>query len=152
MAMDETDRRILGFLQRDGRMTNLDLSKQVHLSPAATLERVKKLEKRGVIRGYMARLDPEALNLGLLVFVQVTLEHSGPEIFETFSKMVRNVPQITECYMIAGGFDYMIKARVKDMNGYRNFLGRTLTRLPGVRQTHTYAVMEEVKSDPALPV
>ncbi|MBR0560385.1 Lrp/AsnC ligand binding domain-containing protein [Neokomagataea anthophila] len=150
--MDETDRRILSFLQKDGRMTNLELSKQVHLSPAATLERVKKLEKKGVIRGYMAQLDPVALNLGLVVFVQVTLEHSGPDIFDTFSKMVRGIPQITECYMVAGGFDYMIKARVKDMNGYRNFLGRTLTRLPGVRQTHTYAVMEEVKSDPKLPV
>ncbi|GBR45664.1 transcriptional regulator [Neokomagataea tanensis NBRC 106556] len=133
-------------------MTNLELSKQVHLSPAATLERVKKLEKQGIIRGYMAQLDPEALNLGLVVFVQVALEHSGSDIFENFSKMVRGIPQITECYMVAGGFDYMIKARVKDMNGYRNFLGRTLSRLPGVRQTHTYAVMEEVKSDPKLPV
>ncbi|GBR50677.1 transcriptional regulator [Neokomagataea thailandica NBRC 106555] len=150
--MDDTDRRILSFLQRDGRMTNLELSKHVHLSPAATLERVKKLEQRGVIRGYMARLDPDSLNLGLVVFIQVTLDHSGSDIFEAFSKVVRTIPQITECYMVAGGFDYMLKARVKDMNGYRNFLGRTLSRLPGVRQTHTYAVMEEVKSDPTLPV
>ncbi|NHN84555.1 winged helix-turn-helix transcriptional regulator [Acetobacter musti] len=150
--MDETDRRILRYLQRDGRVTNLDLSRAIHLSPAATLERVRKLEQLGVIRGYFARLDPDALQLGLLVFIQITLDRSDPGLFDEFSRVIKSIPQVSECYMVAGGFDYLVKARVRDMNAYRNFLGRTLTRLPGVRQTHTYTVMEEVKSDPELPV
>lgn len=150
--MDDIDRRILRFLQKDGRITNIDLSRQIHLSPAATLERVKKLEQNGVIRGYMARLDPDTVNLGLLVFIQVTLDRTSPDIFEAFSKALKTIPQVSECYMVAGGFDYLVKARVKDMTAYRNFLGKTLTRLPGVRQTHTYTVMEEVKADPELPI
>ncbi|KXV51290.1 ArsR family transcriptional regulator [Gluconobacter japonicus] len=150
--MDDMDRRILRLLQKDGRITNLDLSRQIHLSPAATLERVRKLEQSGVIRGYMARIDPETINLGLLVFIQVTLDRTSPDIFESFSKALKTIPQVCECYMVAGGFDYLVKARVKDMAAYRNFLGKTLTRLPGVRQTHTYTVMEEIKSDPELPL
>ena len=103
--MDDIDRRILRFLQKDGRITNIDLSRQIHLSPAATLERVKKLEQSGVIRGYMARLDPETVNLGLLVFIQVTLDRTSPDIFEAFSKALKTIPQVSEGYMVAGGFD-----------------------------------------------
>ncbi|QDH17736.1 Lrp/AsnC ligand binding domain-containing protein [Swingsia samuiensis] len=150
--MDDVDRRILRHLQKNGRMTNIELSRLIFLSPAATLERVRKLESAGIIRNYMACLDPKAVQLGLLVFVQVTLDRSNPDIFEAFSKAVRSIPQVTECYMITGGFDYLLKARVRDMKAYRNFLGKTLTKLPGVRQTNTYTVMEEVKADPELPI
>lgn len=152
MTLDEIDRRILRILQKDGRITNVELSRLVNLSPAATLERVRKLEQGEVIRSYMARLDPETVNLGLLVFVQVTLDRTSADIFDSFAKAVRAIPQVSECYMVAGGFDYLVKARVRDMNAYRAFLGKTLTRLPGVRQTHTYTVMEEVKSDLELPI
>lgn len=151
-AVDDIDRRILRLLQHDGRMTNIELARTIHLSPAATLERVRRLEQGGTIRGYAARLDPEAVQLGLLVFVQITLDRTSPDLFEQFSNAVQTIPQISECYMVTGGFDYLIKARVRDMTAYRSFLGRTLTRLPGIRQTHTYTVMEEVKADPALPV
>lgn len=151
-AMDELDRKILTNLQKNGRLSNLDLSRAINLSPAATLERVRKLEQAGVITGYMARLDPDALQLGLVVFIQVTLDRSTSDLFEAFSKAIKAIPQVTECYMVAGGFDYLVKARVRDMNAYRNFLGKTLTRLPGIRQTHTYSVMEEVKCDPELPI
>jgi len=150
--LDEIDRRILRHLQRSGRMTNIELSRAIHLSATATLERVRRLEQGGVIRGYMARLDPETLQLGLVVFVQVTLDRTSPDIFDAFSQAVRSIPQVCECYMVAGGFDYLVKARVRDMNAYRTFLGRTLARLPGVRQTHTYTVMEEIKADPELPL
>ncbi|WP_025885203.1 Lrp/AsnC ligand binding domain-containing protein [Asaia prunellae] len=152
MTLDEIDRRILRILQKDGRITNVELSRFVNLSPAATLERVRKLEQAKVIRSYMARLDPETVNLGLLVFVQVTLDRTSADIFDSFAKAVRSIPQVSECYMVAGGFDYLVKARVRDMNAYRVFLGKTLTRLPGVRQTHTYTVMEEVKADLELPI
>ncbi|ACI50672.1 transcriptional regulator, AsnC family [Gluconacetobacter diazotrophicus PA1 5] len=150
--MDDADRRILGYLQKDGRITNVELARLIHLSPAATLERVRKLEQAGIIQGYMARLDPEALQLGLLVFIQVTLDRTDPGLFDEFAKAIKSIPQVRECYMVAGGFDYLIKARVRDMGAYRNFLGKTLTRLPGVRQTHTYTVMEEVKAEAGLPL
>lgn len=150
--MDAQDRKILRIIQTDGRITNVDLARAIHLSPAATLERVRRLEQQGVIQSYAAQLNPAAVQLGLLVFVQITLDRTEDDLFERFSRAVRTVPQISECHMVAGGFDYLLKARVKDMGAYRRFLGETLTRLPGVRQMHTYTVMEEVKSDPTLPV
>ncbi|NHN87950.1 Lrp/AsnC ligand binding domain-containing protein [Acetobacter conturbans] len=150
--MDSLDRKILRILQVDGRISNVELARSIHLSPAATLERVRRLEQKGVIQRYAAQLNPDAVQLGLLVFVQITLDRTEDDLFERFSKAVRSSPQISECHMVAGGFDYLLKARVKDMAAYRRFLGETLTRLPGIRQTHTYTVMEEVKSDPTLPV
>lgn len=150
--MDEIDRRILRALQRDGRITNLDLAKAVHLSPAATLERVRRLQQNGVILGYGARLDPAKLNRALLIFVEITLDRTSAGVFDQFARAVRATPEILECHMVAGGFDYLIKARVRDMAAYRKFLGDTLVMLPGIRQTHTYTVMEEVKSDNELPV
>jgi Lrp/AsnC family leucine-responsive transcriptional regulator len=151
-SMDETDRRLLRLLQKDGRMTNADLARQAGLSPAATFERVRRLQKDGVIEGFCAILNPEKLERGLLVFVEMVLDRTNTAVFEEFSKAVQRAPEILECHMVAGGFDYLIKARVRDMAAYRDFLGGTLATLPGVRQTHTYAVMEEVKHTTGLPV
>jgi Lrp/AsnC family leucine-responsive transcriptional regulator len=150
--MDETDRRLLRLLQRDGRMTNVELSRQANLSQAAAFERVKKLQRDGVIEGYTVRLNPEKLDRGLLIFVEITLDRTNQAIFDDFAIAVRRVPDIVECNMIAGGFDYLIKARVSDMAAYRTFLGETLVSLPGVRQTRTYTVMEEVKTSGDIPV
>lgn len=150
--MDDRDRRILRLLQRDGRMTNVDLSKQANLSPAATHERVRRLQQDGVIEGYSVKFNPAKLDRALLVFVQITLDRTNENIFEEFAKAVARKPEILECHMVAGGFDYLIKVRVRDMRAYREFLGRTLSSLPGVRQTHTYTVMEEVKNSTDLPV
>lgn len=150
--MDERDRRILRLLQRDGRMTNVELSKQANLSPAATHERVRRLQQDGVIEGYSVKLNPAKLDRALLVFVQITLDRTNEAVFEQFAEAVARKPEILECHMVAGGFDYLIKVRVRDMRAYREFLGRTLSGLPGVRQTHTYTVMEEVKNSTDLPV
>lgn len=150
--MDERDRRILRLLQRDGRMTNVELSKQANLSPAATHERVRRLQQDGVIEGYSVKLNPAKLDRALLVFVQITLDRTNEAVFEQFAETVARKPEILECHMVAGGFDYLIKVRVRDMRAYREFLGRTLSGLPGVRQTHTYTVMEEVKNSTDLPV
>lgn len=150
--MDETDRRILRLLQKDGRMTNVDLARQAHLSQAASLERLRRLQRDGVIEGFTAILNPEKLERGLLVFVELVLERTNPAVFTEFAEAVRRAPEILECHMVAGGFDYLIKARVKNMAAYRAFLGTTLAALPGVRQTHTYTVMEEVKQAHGLPV
>jgi len=151
-SLDDTDRRLLNALQADGRMTNQDLAQTIHLSPAACFDRVKRLRERGVITGYTALLDPNEVGLPLLIFVEVSLDRTTVQATADFAKAVRATPQILECHMVAGGFDYLIKARVKDMAAYRTLLGETLMEMPGVRETRTYAVLEEVKSTTALGV
>ncbi len=148
--LDRLDHRILDVLQRDGRVTNLELSDRVGLSPTATSERLRRLVRDGYVTGFGARLDPGKLGFGLLVFVEVLLDKTTPDVFERFAEAVRRAPEVLECHMVAGGFDYLIKTRVRDMPAYRAFLGGVLLGLPGVRETRTYAVMEEVKTDGPL--
>ena len=150
--LDRTDRKILKALQADGRIATVDLAEKVGLSPTSTSDRVKRLQREGFIAGYGARLDPHRLGLGLLVFVEVSLDKTTPDVFEKFADAVKRAPEVLECHMVAGGFDYLVKTRVADMSAYRRFLGETLLALPGVKETRTYAVMEEVKSDGVLPV
>jgi Lrp/AsnC family leucine-responsive transcriptional regulator len=150
--LDATDRRILMELQKDGRITNQDLAKRIHLSPAACFDRVKRLRERGVIKGYSAILNPVEIGLPLIIFVEVHMERASKNAFEMFAAAVCRVPEVLECHLVAGGFDYLIKARMRDMESYRVFLGETLLQFPGVRQTRTYAVLEEVKSTTQLPV
>ncbi|MHB1668048.1 MAG: Lrp/AsnC ligand binding domain-containing protein [Thiomonas sp.] len=151
-ALDRVDRRILALLQGDGRMSNLALAQAVHLSPTAVLERVRRLVREKFILGYEARLNPQRLSAALLVFIEVVLDRTTPDVFEQFKTAVQARPEIMECHMVAGGFDYLLKTRVADMPAYREFLGSVLLSLPGVRETHTYAVMEEVKNSQALQV
>ena len=146
VKLDRIDRRILRDLQNDGRMTNVELARQAHLSPPATHERIRRLQQDGVIEGYSVRLNAGKLQRALLIFVEVTLDRTSARVFEDFGAAVRRTPEIMECHMVAGGFDYLIKVRVRDMAAYRHFLGTVLVGLPGIRQTHTYTVMEEVKN------
>lgn len=148
--LDRTDRRILQALQDDGRITNQKLAERVSLSPTAVLARVQRLTRSGYILGYEARLNPQLLGAGLLVFVEVLLDRTTPNVFEAFKAAVQVHPEVLECHMVAGGFDYLLKTRVADMDAYRRFAGSVLWRLPGVRETRTYAVMEEVKSSAKL--
>ncbi|MBV8658319.1 MAG: Lrp/AsnC ligand binding domain-containing protein [Burkholderiales bacterium] len=150
--LDRIDRKILRALQEDGRIANVDLAKLIGLSATACLERVKRLTREGYIVGFGARLDPAKLDAGLLVFVEVVLDRTTPDVFERFKEAVLQRPEVQECHMVAGGFDYLIKARVRDMNAYRDLLGSVLLSLPGVRETHTYAVMEEVKHASAIHI
>jgi Lrp/AsnC family leucine-responsive transcriptional regulator len=150
--IDTTDRKILSILQADGRIANVELAEKIGLSPASVGERLKRLQRDGFVEGYGARLNPQLLGLGLLVFVEVLLDKTTPDNFGRFARAVRLAPEVLECHMVAGGFDYLVKARVADMAAYRRFLGEVLLALPGVRETRTYAVMEEVKRDAPLPV
>ena len=150
--IDKIDRRILAILQGDGRIANVELAGRIGLSPTSIGERLKRLQREGFIEGYGARLNPHRLGLGLLVFVEVLLDKTTPDIFERFARAVQNAPEVLECHMVAGGFDYLVKARLSDMTAYRKFLGERLLALPGVKETRTYAVMEEVKRDAPLPV
>jgi Lrp/AsnC family leucine-responsive transcriptional regulator len=150
IELDRIDLRILQLLQDDGRMTNLRLAEAVALSPTAVLARVQRLTRDGYILGYEARLDPAKLGAGMLVFVEVLLDRTTPNVFDEFKAAAQVHPEIMECHMVAGGFDYLLKTRVADMEAYRSFAGAVLWRLPGVRETRTYAVMEEVKSTTRL--
>jgi Lrp/AsnC family transcriptional regulator, leucine-responsive regulatory protein len=150
--IDQIDRKILRELQADGRLTNTELSERIHLSPTATNERVKRLTRDGYILGYTARLSPAKLDRALLLFVEVKLERTTPDIFDAFAAAIRKTPDVLECHLIAGGFDYLVKARVADMAAYRHFLSGLLTSVPGVRETRTYTVMEEVKESMDLPI
>ncbi|RYF18796.1 MAG: winged helix-turn-helix transcriptional regulator [Comamonadaceae bacterium] len=144
--LDRIDLRLLQVLQADGRISNLKLAEAVSLSPTAVLARVQRLTRDGYILGYEARLDPAKLGAGMLVFVEVLLDRTTPNVFEAFKAAVQVHPQILECHMVAGGFDYLLKTRMADMHAYRDFAGTVLWQLPGVRETRTYAVMEEVKN------
>lgn len=150
--LDKINKKILNELQNDGRISNVDLSAKVNLSPAACLERVRKLQEAGYIMGYAAQLNPRMLDVALLVFIEVVLDRTTPDVFDAFKSSVQSIREIVECHMVAGGFDYLVKARVKDMDAYREFLGKSLLQLKGVRETHTYAVMEEVKYTIKLPI
>jgi Lrp/AsnC family leucine-responsive transcriptional regulator len=150
--LDKTNKKILAELQQDGRISNLELASRVNLSAAACLERVRKLQEASYILGYTARLNPELLDVALLVFIEVVLDRTTPDVFDEFKRAVHKVPEVLECHMVAGGFDYLIKVRVKDMAAYRTFLGKSLLQLKGVRETHTYAVIEEVKNSSIFPI
>jgi Lrp/AsnC family leucine-responsive transcriptional regulator len=149
-GIDKIDLKILRVLQKDGRISNLKLADEVHLSPTAVLERVKRLTREGYILGYTARLNPDKLGAGMLVFVEVVLDRTTPDVMNAFKAAVQVRPEILECHLVAGGFDYLIKTRVADMAAYRELIGSVMWSLPGVRETHTYAVMEEVKHTAAL--
>ena len=143
-GLDRIDLKILDQLQRDGRISNLKLAETVALSPTAVLARVQRLTRDGYILGYEARLNPQKLGRGMLVFVEVLLDRTTANVFDAFKAAVQARHEIMECHMVAGGFDYLLKTRMADMDAYRHFAGSVLWQLPGVRETRTYAVMEEV--------
>ena len=148
--LDAIDLKILAELQRDGRLSNVALAKLVGLSPTPCAERVRALEALGVIDGYAARLDPERLDLGLVVFIEIAIDRTSQDAFDQFAAAITRIPQVQECHMVAGGFDYLVKVRVPDMAAYRTFLGEVLSQVPGIRATHSYAVMERVKESAAV--
>jgi len=148
--LDAIDVKILQELQSDGRLANVTLARRVGLSPTPCAERVRTLEAGGLISGYYARLDAQRLGLGLLVFIEIAIDRTSQDAFDQFAASMLRIPEVQECHMVAGGFDYLIKVRVPDMAAYRAFLGDVLSRVPGIRTTHSYAVMERVKESPAV--
>ncbi|RCU52430.1 MULTISPECIES: leucine-responsive transcriptional regulator Lrp [Corallincola] len=149
-TLDRTDRNILRELQQDARVSNVELARRVGLSATPCHERVKRLERDGYIRGYQADLDPFKLGSTLLVFVEITLNREAPDLFEKFNRAVMSLDVLQECHLVSGDFDYLLKARVTDMSEYRRLMSDTLLKLPGVSDSRTYVVMEEVKQRPAV--
>ena len=150
--LDRTDRRILGELQEDGRISNVALARKVNLTPTPCLERVKRLERDGFIKGYTAILNPELVDASLLVFAEISLTHTARDVFREFRREARKLPEVLDCHLVSGNFDYLIKARVREMQEYRAFLAEKILALPGVNGSRSYVVMEEVKESTKLPV
>ena len=149
---DSIDRRILAELQSNGRLPIVELANRVHLTKTPTAERVKRLERTGVIRGYRADLEPELLGAGHVIIVHVSLTQTSDNALELFNRAVHRIPEIQSCYMLAGQFDYMLKVRTSDISHYRNVLGEQIGKLPGVQQTHSYVALEVVKENATIPV
>lgn len=151
-TIDATDIKILDELQSNGRLSNADLARRVNLSATPCLERMRRLERDGYISGYAAQLDPHKLGYPVVCFIQVSLDRTTPDVFDLFKQAVLDQPEVQECHMVAGGFDYLLKIRLPQMSQYRSFLGDIITALPGVKGTHTYVVMEEVLSRSTIPL
>jgi len=151
-SLDRIDHKLLIRLQQDGRTPISKLAREVNLTVTPTLERVRRLEAAGYIEGYFARLNPRKLGLGLLAYVEVSLDRTTPDAFDRFKQVMLAHDEVMECHMVAGGFDYLLKVRVIDMESYRRFLGDRIAAVRGVQTTHTYFVMEEVKSTHTIVV
>lgn len=143
--LDRTDRMILEILQNEGRIAISELASRVSLSTTPCSERVKRLERDGVIMGYHARLNPKHLDRNLLVFLEISLSAKSGDVFEQVAKDLMEIPEVQECHLISGDFDYLVKARLKEMTAYRRLLGDLLKKLPSSASSHSYIVMEEIK-------
>ena len=151
-TLDRIDHKILRQLQGNARITNADLARSINLSPTPCLERVRRLEADGYILDYVTLLNPQKLGAGVISFVQVLLDRTSPGVFNRFTEQVALCPEVMECHMVAGGFDYLLKVRTRGMLEYREFLGVTLSKMSDIKQTHTYVVIEEVKATHAITV
>ena len=143
--LDNIDRNILRIIQREGRISFVELGERVGLSTTPCMERVRRLEREKFILGYGARLNPQKLQANLLVFVEISLESKSASIFDDFRRAAIKLPHVLECHLVSGDFDYLIKARISEMASYRKLLGDILLKLPGVRESKSYIVMEEIK-------
>lgn len=148
--LDKTDRKILKTLQQNARIPMTELAEKVGLSTTPVTERVRRLERENIITGYHARLNPHALGQSLLVFVEIKLRSKSGNIFEDFRREVSMIPQILECHLVSGEYDYLIKVRLPDMSAYRDMLGNILLQLPAAAESRSYVVMEEVKENALL--
>ena len=152
MDLDHIDINILNILQEDGRITNSKLSKMVNISPPPTLERVKKLEKKGVIRKYAALVDPRALGINNLVFAEVTLERHGSDAVEGFIREINTISEVMECHHITGDADFLLKIAIRDIAAYEQLLLRKLTSISGIRHLKTLVVLSTMKDKTAFTI
>lgn len=150
--LDETDRRILRHLQKESNLTNVELASRINLSPSPCLSRVKQLENDGFIRGYVALLDPVALDLPISVFIQVTLEKQVDSALQLFEQRMNTFPEVMECYLMTGDSDYLIRLVVADLPALERFIVKELTTIPGVANIRSSFALKQVKYKTALPV
>ncbi|MFY2823748.1 Lrp/AsnC family transcriptional regulator [Ruegeria sp. MALMAid1280] len=152
MSVDATDKKILAALQRDGRMSNAELSEQVNLSPSACHRRVQRLEADGYIRNYVALLDARKMNVPTTVFVEITLQGQAEELLDAFEKAVARIPDVLECHLMAGTADYILKVVAENTEDFARIHRQYLSRLPGVAQMQSSFALRTVFKTTALPV
>ncbi len=150
-SLDDIDRHILNILQHDARVSMKELADQVGLSTTPCIERVNRMHQEGIIMAYCAHINPHMVDASLLVFVELSLEAKSGQKFNSLKQAIVQIPQILECHLVSGEFDYLVKARIKDISEYRNLLG-ILLDLPGVVQSKSSIVMEEIKEVSQLPI
>jgi Lrp/AsnC family leucine-responsive transcriptional regulator len=150
-TIDELDGRIVALLQRDARIANAEIARQVGMAPSATLERIRKLEERGVVRGYAASVDPIAVGLGLLAFVFVRAQ-DAPNSPEATEQALAAIPEVQEVHHIAGEDCYLLKVRAADTESLGRMLRQQISAIPTVRSTRTTIVLNTIKESPALPL
>ncbi len=152
MDLDATDRRILSVLQKQGRVTNAELSERVNLSPSACHRRVQRLEDEGYIDGFVALLNARKLKRLTTVFVEITLSGQADEVLEAFERAITQVPDILECHLMAGSADYLLKVVAEDTEDFARIHRRHLATLPGVAQLHSSFALRTVRQTTAIPV
>lgn len=152
MELDRIDRRILEVLQRRGRISNAELSEEANLSPSACHRRVQRLERAGIIRDYVALLDPRKMGRPTTVFVEITLSGQADEVLDAFEREVAKIPDVLECHLMAGTADYLLKVVALDTEDFARIHRRSLARLPGVAQMHSSFALRTVRQTTALPV
>lgn len=150
--LDETDKKILRILQINGRVTNLQLSQEIGLSPAPTLERVRKLEKAGVIKGFQAIINPKLLGFGLKVIIQVSLVRQIENAVHTFTQKINDIEEIIECNQVTGDYDYIIKVLVKDIAEYDKLVNEKLSKIEEIGQMRSSVILSTVKDEKTIPI
>ncbi len=152
MTLDEIDYRILDVLQKDGRISNTDLADQVGLSPSPCLRRTKALEQSGVVQKYVALLDPATVGQALQAIVEVRLDHQTSASVARFEKEILKYPQVLECYLMAGDWDYVLRVTARDLEDFREFCVNSLAKIAGVGNVKSNICMKQVKYTTAFPI
>jgi len=152
MDLDKFDRAILQHLQRDGRITNVDLANAVNLSESACLRRVRALEEEGLIEGYVALLNQKLAGLSGDVFVHIALHREEQSLLAAFESAVQHIPEVMECYLMTGEFDYLLRVVVRDMADFERLHKESLTRLPGVARVNSSVAIRTVRKTTVLPI
>lgn len=150
--LDEVDKKILNILQENGRITNTELASRVGISPPPVLERVKKLEKKGFIKKYVALLDADSIGKGTMALVSVSLDRHLIKSIDQFTRAIEKLPEVMECYHITGEEDYLLKVAIKDIHEYENFVLKKLTKIPAIDKIKTSFVLSTVKHETKFPV
>jgi Lrp/AsnC family transcriptional regulator, leucine-responsive regulatory protein len=150
--LDKTDLKILKILQDNAKITNLQLSAEIGLSPAPTLERVKKLENAKLIKGYYTQLDYEALGIGISAIIQITLTRQIENAISNFKKEINKIPEIMECYQVTGNADYVLIVMLKDIRDFEQLISQKLSKMEEIGQMQTMVVLSKPKDSKVLPI
>ncbi|MCI5054647.1 MAG: Lrp/AsnC family transcriptional regulator [Flavobacteriales bacterium] len=152
VKIDKTDLKILKILQEDGRITNLELSNKIGLSPAPTLERVRKLEKSQLINSYHAAVNEKTLGIGIQAFIQVSLVRQLDNAIESFQKKIQEIAEVVECYQVTGSFDYQLKIMVQDIPAFDKLISEKLGKIEEIGQMESYVIISTVKNSKVIPL